>query len=88
LKLIPDFQQTMTVTMTMTQILGFTANYSVLKVFPGQDRHKHLHKEHSSTVGSDKQLSQCRQVQFPVAGVLDKPYSQLSPLSGVAVQAR
>ncbi len=24
----------------------------------------------------------------PVAGVLDEPYSQLTPLSGVAVQAR
>jgi hypothetical protein len=37
----------------------------ILKVFPGQDRHKHLHKERSSTVESDKQLSQRRQVQFP-----------------------
>jgi hypothetical protein len=72
----------------MTQLLGFTSNYSVLKVFPGQDRHKHSHKEHSSTVESDKQLSQCRQVQFPVAGVLDEPYSQLTPLSRVAVQSR
>jgi hypothetical protein len=26
--------------------------------------------------------------QVPVAGVLDEPYSQLTPLSGVAVQAR
>ncbi len=26
--------------------------------------------------------------QFPVAGILDEPFSQLIPLSGVAVQAR
>jgi hypothetical protein len=26
--------------------------------------------------------------QFPMAGVLDESYSQLTPLSGVAVQAR
>ncbi len=30
----------------------------------------------------------CNQGPTPVAGVLDEPYSQLTPLSGVAVQAR
>jgi hypothetical protein len=41
-----------------------------------------------STVGKTNTSVMGRRNQDPVAGVLDEPYSQLTPLSGVAEQAR
>ncbi len=47
----------------------------------------------STVVKDDLYLANSQRVEssplhFPVAGVLDEPYIQLTPLSGVAVEAR